>query len=62
MVKDANDEYEVTSCIHGDIEYLYTIDTKKKTITMNPIDNDWSAGTATKGKSVNLLKKLNKKD
>lgn len=32
LVKDLNDEYEITSCVHGDIEYLYVINCKEKTL------------------------------
>ena len=33
LVKDKTDDgYEISDGIHGDIEYLYTIDTDKKTI------------------------------
>lgn len=35
LVKDTKDEYEITVAIHGDIEYLYTIDCKNKTLVCN---------------------------
>ena len=35
LVKDPNDEYEVTVYDHTDIEYLYTIDCNHKTIKCN---------------------------
>lgn len=41
LVKDQNDEYEVTNGEHGDIEYLYTIDCDKKTICWQKIDAEW---------------------
>lgn len=56
LVKDAKDEYEVTSGIHGDIEYLYTIDTKKKTIKMNPIEINWETHKVVKKKAKDVLK------
>lgn len=38
LVKNKEDEgYEITSRIHGDIEYLYTIDTDKKTIKVQTV-------------------------
>ena len=38
LVKNKEDEgYERTSRIHGDIEYLYTIDTDKKTIKVQTV-------------------------
>lgn len=43
--------YEPSTCIHGDIEYLYEIDLTKKTI------EGWNHNGESKGKSV--TKKLN---
>lgn len=41
LVKDTEDEYEITSCIHGDIDYLYTIDCNTKTLKCNKMN--WQA-------------------
>lgn len=38
LVKDLDDEYEITSCIHGDIDYLYTIDCDKEELRCNIMD------------------------
>lgn len=35
LVKEADDEYEITCDIHGDIEYLYTIDCKNEILRCN---------------------------
>lgn len=35
LVKDADDEYEITTCIHTDIDYLYTIDCDNSRLQCN---------------------------
>lgn len=39
LVKDANDEYEITLGNHTDIEFQYTIDVDERTITA--VAGDW---------------------
>ena len=39
LVKDVNDEYEVTAYNHGDIEYKYTIDVATKSLKCESVDN-----------------------
>lgn len=34
LVKDSSDEYEIAACLHGDEEYLYTIDIQNREITV----------------------------
>lgn len=43
LVKDQNDEYEITDGEHSDIEYCYTIDCEKKTICWQKVDTDWNS-------------------
>ena len=58
LVKDSEDEYEVTHCIHGDIEYLYTIDCSKKEISYKEVFLNWTGTEAnqTFGKKCFLIK------
>ena len=58
LVKDLDDEYEVTHCIHGDIEYLYTIDCSKKEISYKPVFFGWKGEEVeqTFGKKCFLIK------
>lgn len=40
LIKDKEDQgYEWTTRLHGDIEYLYTVDLNRKTITCDDVDN-----------------------
>lgn len=39
LIKDQNDEYEWCLRLHGDIEYLYTVDLERKTIVCEAVDN-----------------------
>lgn len=51
LIKDKDDdEYEYTAALHGDIEYLYEIDTDAKTIKCFAYDYM----TATKGDEISL--------
>lgn len=58
LVKDSEDEYEITNCIHGDIEYLYTIDCSKKEISYKPVFFGWNGKEVeqTFGKKCFLIK------
>ena len=58
LVKDQNDEYEITDGEHSDIEYCYTIDCGKKTICWQKVDTDWSSKelTHTYGKKNYIVK------
>lgn len=58
LIKDSEDEYEVTNCIHGDIEYLYTIDCSKKEISYKEVFLNWTGTEAnhTFGKKHFLIK------
>ncbi len=58
LVKDQNDEYEITQYNHTDREYEYEIDTTKKTIRCWKVDwsgigTDWKA---EKGEEIDLKK------
>lgn len=59
LVKDAEDEYEITSCIHGDIDYLYTIDCNTKTLKCNQIDYNLEKMSQEVGKEVKLNFEIN---
>jgi len=39
--------YEPTTCIHGDIEYLYTIDLVKKELTVQKVDFNYTTKKQT---------------
>lgn len=41
LVKDGDDEYEITTSEHGDIEYLYTIDLEKRTLSYQAVGRHW---------------------
>ena len=41
LVKDKNNDYEITDSVHGDIKYLYTIDMDKKTFEVQEVDAQW---------------------
>lgn len=48
-----DDEYELTTGLHGDIEFLYTIDLMTRKITCQAVDN-WDEFTITK--TIDLAK------
>lgn len=53
LIKDKeDDEYELTTCIHGDIEYLYEIDTDNKTIKCF----EWNWNKDERGDEIDLTK------
>ena len=65
LVKDKEDTgYEITSGLHGDIEYLYTIDVDKKTIKYQtvsyPNDDNWKQKFSKKRDVVTDLAKIQK--
>lgn len=65
LLKDRHDDgYELTSCIHGDIEYLYTIDVEKQTIKYQTVsydyNNNWKQSFSKKRDVVVDLAKLRK--
>ena len=41
LVKDIDDEYEITTYIHTDIEYLYLINCTNKTLKCFKVRGDW---------------------
>ena len=43
LVKDQNDEYEISDGEHSDIKYCYTIDCDKKTICYQEIFIKWDS-------------------
>lgn len=59
LVKDLDDEYEITTCLHGDIEYLYVIDEEDKSLYYKPVDFGWDDDGYWQrfGKKVFLIKK-----
>lgn len=58
LIMDREDEYEVTNCIHGDIEYLYTIDCSKREISYKQVFLNWNGTEVnqTFGKKCFLIK------
>ena len=42
LVKDPNHNYELTDCVHLDVEYLYTIDCDEKTIYYQTVTTNWN--------------------
>ena len=53
LVKDKEDDsYEITCCLHGDIEYLYEIDLSTETLKCFKLD----MYTGTKVKEIDLSK------
>lgn len=59
LVKDLDDEYEITTCIHGDIEYLYIINEKTKNLSYKEVYSYWTDDYCEQkfGKEVFLIKK-----
>lgn len=41
LIKDIDDEYEITTGEHGDIEYLYKIDVDRKTLSYQAVSHHW---------------------
>jgi len=66
LVKDKKDDgYEITRGIHGDIDYLYTIDTDEKTIKFQRVNynvkgNEWKQTFGRKHDVVTELLKRQK--
>jgi len=63
LVKDREDEgYEITTGLHGDIEYLYTIDTDKKTLKFQSVgyEKDGDEWKQTFSKKYDVVKELEK--
>ena len=54
LVKDKEDDYEITSCIHGDIDYLYTIDCDAKQLKCNQMHYNIEKMTQEIGKEVKM--------
>lgn len=54
LVKDTKDEYEITSCIHGDIDYLYTIDCDAKQLKCNRMHYNIEKHTQEIGKEEKM--------
>lgn len=57
MIKEGN-TYEYSSTIHGDIEYLYTIDLTKRKIYVQTVGYDWEKSVQIFGKKQALEKAL----
>lgn len=57
MIKEG-DTYEYSSTIHGDIEYLYTIDLTKRKIYVQTVGYDWEKSEQIFGKKQELEKAL----
>ena len=63
LVKDKTDDgYEISDGIHGDIEYLYTIDTDKKTLKYQTVgyDTNYNQKFSKKRDVVSDLMKIQK--
>lgn len=61
LVKDTNDEYNITDSIHGDIDFLYTIDCESKSMFWQKVDKTWVNDTVEQhiGKKNYMIKKGN---
>lgn len=57
MIKEGN-TYEYSSTIHGDIEYLYTIDLTKRKIYVQTVGYDWEKSEQILHKKQALEKAL----
>lgn len=57
MIKEGN-TYEYSSTIHGDIEYLYTIDLTKRKIYVQTVGYDWEKSEQIFHKKQTLEKAL----
>lgn len=63
LIKDKDDEgYELTQYKHTDIEYLYEINTKEKTIRCWEIGHNWEKGTLWKRKEIDLIGMFRRKE
>lgn len=63
LLKDKEDNsYELTSCIHGDIEYLYEIDCQNQTLKCFAVDwyrdSEYAGWRLNKGDEINLEERL----
>lgn len=57
LLKDSKDEYEFStgSGLHGDIEYLYEVDCKVKTVKGWPMHHDWENDTMERGDEIDVV-------
>lgn len=65
LVKDANDEYEITQYNHTDREYEYEVDTVKHTIrcwSVDWYDDEDGHWCAKRGQEIDLLKMWNNRE